>query len=240
MSSRVGAYASPSLGSMPCSRKMVRSLSSSVFNPTNSLASGVRPAAASVQSFSRAARAASSCFSLSRSPAAASKSCLSTAASFSLRTCPISWSRSSRSGRIPAQRHQHLSGHAVALTDEAEQDVLGTDVSVAQSAGFPLRQLQHLFRSRGERDVPRRRLLTLADDRLHLLPYRVQADPQRLQRPGRHALALMDQTQQEVLSADVIVVQHPGCFLRQDNNPPCPVGKPLEHAPCRPSPSHTG
>ena len=84
--------------------------------------------------------------------------------------------------------------------------------------------------------MPRRRLLALADNRLHLLAYRGQADPQRLQSPGRHALALMDQTQQEMLSADVIVVQHPGFFLRQNHDPTCPVGKPLEHAPRRPSP----
>jgi hypothetical protein len=32
-----------------------------------------------------------------------------------------------------------------------------------------------------------------------------------------------------VLGADVVVIEHPGFFLRQDNHPPRPVGKPLEH-----------
>src|ERR1035438_2438620 len=86
--------------------------------------------------------------------------------------------------------------------------------------------------------MPRRRLLAPADERLHLLPRPLQADPQRFQHLGRHALAFMDQAQQEVLSADVIVVQHPGFFLRQHHNPACPVGKPLEHAPRRPSHPH--
>ena len=100
----VGAYAASSPGAMSCSRKTARSLSSSAFTRPNSWASGMRPAAASVHSFSWPARAASSCVSWSRSAAETSKSCLSIAASFSRRTRAISWSRSSRSGRRPTQR----------------------------------------------------------------------------------------------------------------------------------------
>ena len=88
--------------------------------------------------------------------------------------------------------------------------------------------------------MPGRRLLALADDLLDLLPHRVQADPQRLQRPGRDAVALADQAEQDVLGADVVVIEHPGFFLRQHHNPPRPVGKPLEHAPRRPSHRHPG
>src|SRR6202034_100177 len=39
----------------------------------------------------------------------------------------------------------------------------------------------------------------------------------------------MDEAEQDVLSANVVVIQHPGFFLRQDYNPPRPVGEPLEH-----------
>jgi hypothetical protein len=92
--------------------------------------------------------------------------------------------------------------------------VLGADVGVAESAGFPIRQLQHLLGPGRERDVPRRRRLALADDLLDLLPYRVQADPQRLQGLGRYTFTLMDEAEQDVLGADVVVVQHPGFFLR--------------------------
>ena len=41
--------------------------------------------------------------------------------------------------RVGAVLHQHLRGYAVALTDEAEQDVLGADVVVAE-----LRRLGHV------------------------------------------------------------------------------------------------
>ena len=100
---RVGAYAA-SPGSMPCSRKVARSLSSSVFSRSRSLATVLRPAADPAHSFSRSARSASNCFSLSRSAVAAWESCRAAAASFARRTYAISWSRSSRSGCMLTQR----------------------------------------------------------------------------------------------------------------------------------------
>src|ERR1700749_454537 len=39
----------------------------------------------------------------------------------------------------------------------------------------------------------------------------------------------MNKTQQDVLSADVVVVEHPGLFLRQDDDPAGTVGKSFEH-----------
>jgi hypothetical protein len=38
----------------------------------------------------------------------------------------------------------------------------------------------------------------------------------------------MDEAQQDVLSADVVVAKRPGLFLGQHDNPPRPVGKSLE------------
>ena len=131
--------------------------------------------------------------------------------------------------QVRAQPDQDLGGHAVALADQAEQDVLGADVVVVQLERLAQRQLQHLLGPRRERNVPRRRLLALADDFLDLTTDHVQADAQRLQRFGRGALALVDEAEQEVLGADVVVVEHPGLLLGQDHNPPRPVGKPLEH-----------
>ena len=107
--------------------------------------------------------------------------------------------------------------------------MLGADVVVPQLQRLPQRELEHLLGTRGEGDVPGRRLLSLADDLLNLLPHRLLADPQRLQRLGGDALALVDQAKQDVLGTDVVVVEHPGLFLRQNHNSPGPVGEPLEH-----------
>lgn len=74
------------------------------------------------------------------------------------------------------------------------------------------------------------RLLAPADDLLDLLPHDVQADPQLLQHPGRHAAdALVGQAEQDMLSTHLVVVLPPG-LLRLDDDPPCPIGEPLEHA----------
>jgi hypothetical protein len=54
--------------------------------------------------------------------------------------------------------------------------------------------------------------------------------PEGLQRLRRDALALVDQAEQDVLGADVVVVEHPRFFLREHHDPAGPVGKPLEHA----------
>src|SRR5205823_10858137 len=64
---------------------------------------------------------------------------------------------------VGAELDQHLGGDALALTDQAEQDVLGTDVVVAELQRLAEAELEDLLRARGERDVPARGLLALPD-----------------------------------------------------------------------------
>jgi hypothetical protein len=85
--------------------------------------------------------------------------------------------------QVRAQLHQDLGRHALTLADQAQQDVLGPDVIVTELQRLTQRQLKYLLGARGERDVPRRRLLALADDLLDLLPHRFQADPPRREPP---------------------------------------------------------
>ena len=40
----------------------------------------------------------------------------------------------------------------------------------------------------------------------------------------------MDESQQDVLRTDVVVVQQACLFLRQHNHPPSSIGEPLEHS----------
>src|SRR5262249_37302643 len=133
---------------------------------------------------------------------------------------------------VGAKLDQHLGGHALALTDQAKQDVLGADVVVAELQRLAQGELQDLLCARRERDVTARRLLALPNDLLDLLADTLQRDPEALQRLRRDALTLVDQAEQDVLGADVVVIQHPGFFLRQDNHTPRSVGEPLEHALC--------
>ena len=59
-------------------------------------------------------------------------------------------------GQVGAELDEHLGGDALALTDEAEEDVLGADVVVAELQRLAQRQLEHLLGPRGEGDVARR------------------------------------------------------------------------------------
>ena len=107
--------------------------------------------------------------------------------------------------------------------------MLGPDVVVAELQRLAQGQLQDLLGTRRERDVPTRRLLPLADDLLDLLTDGLQGDAQTLEGLGGDALALVDEAEEDVLSPDVVVVEHPGLFLGQDHHASGSVGEPLEH-----------
>ncbi|GHS89420.1 hypothetical protein AGMMS50218_15670 [Actinomycetota bacterium] len=131
--------------------------------------------------------------------------------------------------QVGAELAQDLRGDTLALADEPEQDVLGPDVVVAELQRLAQGQLQHLLGARRERDVPARRLLALADDLLHLRAHGIQRDAQRLEGLGGDALTLVDQTQEDVLGADVVVVEHPRLFLGEDDHATGSVRESLEH-----------
>ena len=109
-------------------------------------------------------------------------------------------------GQVGPQLHQHLGGDALTLPDQAEKNVLGADVVVAQLQGLPQGELQDLLGPGREGDVARGRRPALADDLLHLSPHRLEGDPERLQRLRGDALPLVDQPEEDVLRPDVVVV----------------------------------
>ena len=92
--------------------------------------------------------------------------------------------------QVGAELDEHLCGDALALADEAEQDVLGADVVVAELQRLAQRQLEHLLGSRGERDVARRRRAALADDLFDLVAHGLERDAEALECLGRDALRL--------------------------------------------------
>ena len=93
--------------------------------------------------------------------------------------------------------------------------MLGADVVVTELQCFPQAQLEHLLRPRCERDVTGRSLLALADDLDDLLADSGEVDAEALERLGCDALPLVEQPQQDVLGADVVVIEKSGLFLRQ-------------------------
>ena len=131
-------------------------------------------------------------------------------------------------GQVGAQLHQHLGGHALALTDEAEEDVLGADVVVAELQRLAQGQLEDLLGAGRERDVAAGRRSALADDLLDLGAHRLQGDPELLERLGGDALALVDESEQDVLGADVVVVEEACLLLGEHHDPSGSVCESLE------------
>ena len=130
---------------------------------------------------------------------------------------------------VGAQLDEDLCSNALTLADEAEQDVLGADVGVAELESLAQRVLEHLLRARGERNVAGRGLLTLADHLLDLLADCDERDVEVFERLGGEPLALVDEPQQDVLGADVIVVEHARLFLREHHDPSSTICESFEH-----------
>ena len=140
---------------------------------------------------------------------------------------------------VGAELHEHLRGDAFALADEAEEDVLGADVVVAELQRLAQRELEDLLRAGRERDVARRRGAAVTDDLLDLRAHGLEGDAERLEGLGGDAFALVDQPEQDVLGADVVVVEQARLFLRQDDHSAGSVGEAFEHVGIRLS-SHSG
>ena len=75
------------------------------------------------------------------------------------------------SGQVCSKLDEHLSSHAFTLADETKQDVLGSDVVMAELKRLSQRELENLFCARRKGDVTRGGRPTLANDLFYLLPY---------------------------------------------------------------------
>ncbi len=103
--------------------------------------------------------------------------------------------------------------------------------AVPQLESLPLGQLQHAPRPRRVRDVLRRFTPPPAEDVFHLLTHGAQVDAQRAERLGGQPAAVVDEPEQEVLRASMVVAESPGLFLGQGQRSKPPLGKPVEHVP---------
>ena len=108
---------------------------------------------------------------------------------------------------VDAERLQDAGGDPLALAHEAEQEVLGADVVVAEAAGFIDRQLDHPFGARRQPDLADDRAIAAADDELDGGPDLGQLDVHVLEDARGDTLALAHEAEQEVLRADVVVVE---------------------------------
>ena len=106
-----------------------------------------------------------------------------------------------------AEGLQHAGGDSPLFAYKSEQEVFGTDVVVAQSARLINGELNDLLGPWREADLANDGALAPADDELHRLADLGQLDVEVLKDLRRNTLALADKAEQQVLCADVVVVE---------------------------------
>ena len=134
-------------------------------------------------------------------------------------------------GQVGTQLHEYLSGDTFAFADESEQDVLGADVVMAELKSFTERQLENLFCTWGEGNMARRRRPALADNFLNLITNCLERNRHALESFRSNSFALVNESEQDVLGADVGMIEKAGLLLREDDYPPGSVSEAFEHDP---------
>lgn len=114
------------------------------------------------------------------------------------------------------------------LADKAEQEVLSADVVVPESTRLVNGELDHLLGARGEPNLTEHGTLATADDELHRLAHLCQLDVQVLKDLRRHAFPFAHEAEEEVLSADVVVVEALRLILGERQHLPGAVRKTIE------------
>ena len=96
--------------------------------------------------------------------------------------------------------------------------MLGADVVVAEAQRLTERELEDLLRARRERDLAGGDLLAGADDADDLSAHALDGDVERLEHACGETLLFTEQTEQDVLRADVVVLEDAGLFLGEDDD----------------------
>ena len=124
---------------------------------------------------------------------------------------------------VDAERLEDAGGDALALADQAQQQMLGADVVVAEAAGLVDRELDDAFGARGEPDLPDDRPITAPDDELDSRADLGELDIHVLEHACRDALAFAHEAEQQMLGADVVVIEALRLVLRERQHLACAV-----------------
>ena len=118
--------------------------------------------------------------------------------------------------QINIQASQHLGGDSIAFPEKPQQDVLGSHVGMRKLFGFLGCQIKHLFDPRcvgngaGHLVVRTRRYVFF---HLHLNGFEVQ--PHFFEDIDRNTLIQLDQAQEQMFGADIVVIEPIGLLTCQ-------------------------
>ena len=129
-----------------------------------------------------------------------------------------------------AERLEDLRGDRLAFLHQAEQQMLGADVVVAELPRFLDGKLENALGLRRERHFTERERLRESGERaLDLRLHRLEPEPEPLQNRRRDAFAVADQAEEDVLGPDEIVAETTSFLTRQDDDPSRPFGESFKH-----------
>ena len=111
---------------------------------------------------------------------------------------------------------EHAGGNALPFPQEAEEDVFRTDVGMAEGLGFLAGEREDLLNPGGVGDTGLRLgLLAGADLLFHRGADGLKVEPHLLEHADGDALSQLDQPEQEVLGADVVMMEPVGLLAGQ-------------------------
>ncbi len=129
-----------------------------------------------------------------------------------------------------AERLEDLGGDGLPFLHEAQQQVLGADVVVAELARLFDGQLEDALGLRGERDLAEREGLGESGERALDLGFDgLQAKSETLQDRGGDPFAVADQPEQDVLGPYEVVAEPTRFLASQNDDPSRPFGEPFKH-----------
>ncbi len=124
---------------------------------------------------------------------------------------------------------EHARGHPFAFPQKSKQNVLGADIGMIERLRFLAGERQNFFHPRGVGNVADNfRFRTGADLFFDFHPHGLEIEPHFLQNVHRHALAELDQSEQQMLGADVIVIETVG-FLASELEDLLGAGRKIIH-----------
>ncbi len=141
---------------------------------------------------------------------------------------------------VDPQALQHACRDALAFSHQSEEQVLGADVVVIEAPRLVNREFDDLLRARGQSDLADRWLFAAPDDELNRRAHLGQLHAHVAQHPSGDAIALAHESKEQVLGADVVMVEAVGLFLGERQDLAGPFRKFVEFV-CHPgSPSALG
>jgi hypothetical protein len=127
-----------------------------------------------------------------------------------------------------AEPSQNIHRHALTFPHQAEQQVFGANVVMPQLAGLIHGQLNHALGTGGKRRLGIDPPASLTDSPLNGDPHLLCADIQALQHAQGDAPLFRHQAQQDMLGANVAVIQAPGLLLRCRQHAPGTFGETIK------------